>query len=118
MIDALIQYTVLALGLTASLVLFLTCKREIQVAARRQGRKIEELETRVQVLQTRQEDAPRDSIPTYASRAAFNFHQRTQALRLLRRDEDVGHVAAALGVPRAEIELLVRIQEINSASSA
>ena len=118
MIEALIQYALLALGLAASLVLFLTFKREGHVVARKQGRRIKELEARLEAVQTRQADAPPDSIPTYTPRASFNFHQRTHALRLLRRGEDVGHVAAALGVPRGVIELLVRIQEINPVRAA
>ncbi len=118
MIDTLIQYALLALGLAASLGLFLTLKREGHVAAHKHGRRIKELEARVEAAETRQADAPPDSIPAHAPGASFNFHRRTQALRLLRRGEDVGHVAAALGVPRAAIELLVRIQEINPVRAA
>ena len=35
-------------------------------------------------------------------------------MRLLRRGEDVGHIAAALGVLRAEVELLVRVQQMST----
>ncbi len=42
--------------------------------------------------------------------SGMNLSKRTQAVRLLRRGEDVGHIAAAMGVPRGEVELLVRVQ--------
>jgi hypothetical protein len=33
-------------------------------------------------------------------------------MRMLRRGEDVSFITAALGVPRQEIELLIRVQSI------
>ena len=36
-------------------------------------------------------------------------------MRMLRRGEDVAHVAAALGVPRREVELLIRVQSMGKA---
>jgi hypothetical protein len=46
--------------------------------------------------------------------SGMNLNKRTQAVRLLRRGEDVGHVAAALGVPRGEVELLVRVRQMSA----
>jgi DNA-binding NarL/FixJ family response regulator len=46
--------------------------------------------------------------------SGMNLNKRTQAVRLLRRGEDVGHVAAALGIPRGEVELLVRVHEMSA----
>jgi DNA-binding NarL/FixJ family response regulator len=46
--------------------------------------------------------------------SGMNLNKRTQAVRLLRRGEDVGHIAAALGVPRGEVELLVRVQQMSA----
>jgi hypothetical protein len=34
---------------------------------------------------------------------------------MLRRGEDVAHVAAALGVPRREVELMIRVQTFGKA---
>jgi DNA-binding NarL/FixJ family response regulator len=45
--------------------------------------------------------------------SGMNLNRRTQAVRLLRRGEDVGHIAAALGVPRGEVELLVRVHQMS-----
>jgi len=47
-----------------------------------------------------------------SARPGMNLSRRVQALRLLRRGEDLGHIAAALGVPRNEVELVVRIHRI------
>jgi DNA-binding NarL/FixJ family response regulator len=46
--------------------------------------------------------------------SGMNLNKRTQAVRLLRRGEDVGHIAAALGVPRGEVELLVRVHKMSA----
>lgn len=117
-IDALIQYGVLSLGLVAALVLFVALKREIGSLAQRHQRHIEEMETRLGYVETNakarmEEPAPVSAVlPTTLS--GFNLTHRTQALRLLRRGEDVSHVAAALGVPRAEVELLIRVQKLGA----
>ena len=47
-------------------------------------------------------------------RPGMNLNRRVQALRLLRRGENLEHIAAALGVPLCEIELLVRIEQLTA----
>jgi len=116
MMETLIQYALLALGLAATLVLFVTFKRELYRIASQQDDKIAAVETR---LKEADAESERDSALSVESpRSAFNFNRRTQALRLLRRGEDIGHVAAALGVPRTEIELLVRVEKLHAARTA
>src|SRR5262249_36821352 len=51
-------------------------------------------------------------------RSGMNLNIRTQALRLLRRGEDVSHVAAALAVAGSEIEVLIRGQEFSIVRAA
>jgi hypothetical protein len=51
-------------------------------------------------------------------RAGLNLNKRVHAMRMLRRGEDVGHIAAALGVPRREVELMIRVQSIGKAKAA
>jgi hypothetical protein len=51
-------------------------------------------------------------------RAGLNLNKRVHAMRMLRRGEDVSHIAAALGVPRKEVELLIRVQTIGRARTA
>jgi hypothetical protein len=51
-------------------------------------------------------------------RPGMNVSRRVQALRLLRRGEDLGYIASALGVPRCEVELLVRVHRLAMAAAA
>jgi hypothetical protein len=51
-------------------------------------------------------------------RAGLNINRRVHAMRMLRRGEDVSHIAAALGVPRREVELLIRVQSIGKTRAA
>jgi hypothetical protein len=48
----------------------------------------------------------------------MNQTRRVHALRLLRRGEDVAHIAAVLEVPRSEVELLVRVYQATRAAAA
>jgi hypothetical protein len=109
--QALFQYALLVLGLTGSLVLFLNMKREMRSQATKQGARIEELASKTYA-------APPAAEPVYiavAPTSGLNVSKRVQAMRMLRRREDVSHVAAALGVTRAEIELLIRVQKLSPA---
>jgi hypothetical protein len=98
-------YILTAAGLLSTLALFLTLKYEIYGLARRQKTRIEA------------EHAPRPAeeaevvVPAPLG-AGLNLSKRVHALRMLRRGEDVSHVSAALGVPRREVELLIRVQSI------
>lgn len=47
---------------------------------------------------------------TQPSRTSINISKRTQALRLHQRGEPLERIAAVLGIPRSELELLVKLQ--------
>jgi hypothetical protein len=51
-------------------------------------------------------------------RAGLNLNKRVHAMRMLRRGEDISHIAAALGVPRKEVELLIRVHSIGKVRAA
>jgi hypothetical protein len=105
-----------ALGLAASLLLFLSTKREMRAQERRYNRRIEEMMDRLREASQVSPPAPVPPEPIYvpvALRSGLNTSRRVQALRLLRRGETAAHVSAALGVPRQEIELLMRVQGIS-----
>jgi hypothetical protein len=119
----IIQDALLALGLTACLCLFLSAKREIRREARRQKQAVEALAAQLaDKLQALELPLPEPSAETtvVASpvRPGFNLTRRVQALRLLRRGQDIAHVAAVLGVSRREIELLIRVQQLATARPA
>lgn len=109
MTQTLIQYAMLAAGLAATLFLFWSVKHEIQVYASRNRKRLEELARTI-------EQAPaKDPEPVYIpvpARSGLNISKRVQAMRMFRRNEDVSHIAAALGVTRREVELLIRVHQI------
>ena len=129
--NVFIQDGLLVLGLSASLCLFLSAKREIHREARRHKQAVEDLAAKLGARLTRTlrdipEPLPEPLAETTAAsfgwtaqalRSGFNLNRRAQALRLLRRGHDIAHVSAALGVPQREIELLIRVQQLAAARS-
>src|SRR5713101_4971173 len=113
----LIQSILLALGLMASLFLFVSLKHEIQVGARRQRKKIEAMERRL-LDASAGAPAPEPAVRPLTPRSGFNLNKRVHAMRMLRRGEDAAHIAAALGVPRKEVELLIHVQGMVAAAAA
>src|SRR5579862_8017431 len=103
MIHWLVQDALIVLALAASLWLFLSLKRELLKTQRR----LIELARRVGEVESRE---PQTVVSPPAPRSGINLNKRVQALRMLRRGEEVPHIAAALGVPAGEVELLVRVQ--------
>lgn len=109
----LLPYLLTAAALLSTLGLFATLKLDLWRDSRRHKRRIETMMVRLnEAERTPEPAAARVPAPP---RAGLNRHTRVYALRMLRRGEDVGHVAAALGVPRREVELLVRVQSAGRA---
>lgn len=112
-----------ALGLLAALFLFLSLKREPAGDAREWKDEIERirenLEGRIESLDTRlraAEDRSTALVPPAPLRSGFNLNKRTQVLRLSRQGEKPAGIAAALQLPRAEVELLLRVEELAAAN--
>ena len=112
-----LPYLLTAGGLFSSLALFLTLKWEMRRVVFRQRTRIEEMMVRLDDA-ARPAVAPEVSFVPAPLRAGLNLNKRVHAMRMLRRGEDLGHIAAALGVPRSEVELLVRVQSIGKARAA
>jgi hypothetical protein len=106
---------ILALGLTASLSLFVALKHEFHAQMRWQRKRMEEFSARLEEAWPRDAEGP---AAHGAPRPGFNLNRRVQALRMMRRGEDVSHIAAALGVPRQEVELFIRVQQAVKARAA
>lgn len=64
-----------------------------------------------QLLEFRREPAPEAPIPAQP-KPGLNLSTRSQALRMHRRGDEPELIAAALDVPRQEIELLVKVHQI------
>lgn len=109
MIQNLILCGLLAAGLAATLLLFCSVKREIHAHAARNRKRMDEL------ARTLEQAPAREPEPVYIpapARSGLNISKRVQAMRMFRRNEDVSHIAAALGVTRREVELLIRVHQM------
>jgi hypothetical protein len=121
---SLLLDALLAVGLIASLCLSLGAQRAIQRQARKHRKAVEELAGRIAaaspVVARAPQEPPPETVRSSSSgvRPMLNLNQRVQALRLLRRGQDIGHVSAVLGMTRKEIELLMRVQELAAARTA
>jgi len=104
---ALVPYAAVALGLAVTLVLFLSVKIEMQRNTRRERKRVDDMLGRLK--EASPQTAETVFVPV-ALQPGFNINRRVHAARLLRKGEDVGHIASVLGVPRAEVELLARVQ--------
>jgi hypothetical protein len=109
---ALVPYAAVALGLATTLVLFLSIKVEMHRNSRRERKRVDDMLTR---LQEAAPAAPETVYVPAVLQPGLNLNRRVHAGRLLRRGEDVAHVAAVLGVARAEVELLARVQAMTAA---
>lgn len=110
-------YSVIAMALIGTLVLFITIKLELRRAqcAARDARlsvdcAVQEMSVGIEQLRTEISLTTAAPAPTVGS--ALNLTKRTQALRMLRRGEPVESIAGALRVPRNEIELLLKVQQL------
>lgn len=121
MLPNLVLFGLLALGLLAALALFVSLKYEIRVQARKDRARMDAVLKRLQEAAETPTRLP-EAVPAAEAvvsefiplRSGLNMNKRVQAIRLLRRGEDAGHVAAALGVTRREIELLMRVQKLSA----
>jgi len=123
--DAVLQDALLAAGLIATMILVVGARREFQREMRKREEAFEALAAKVAALPVEAKPqpglgsvanagaAPMDSASILA-RPGVNLNWRVQALRLMRRGQDVAHVSTALGVPRREIELLIRVHDLAS----
>ncbi len=128
MIPALVLSGLFALGLMAALALFLSLKGEVRRQLRKDRARMDALAKRMDDEAERPVSVP-DATPEAEPllqpvlqhvplRSGMNLSKRVQAVRLLRRGEDVSHVAAALGVTRREVELLIRVQKLSGQRAA
>jgi hypothetical protein len=116
----LLPYLLIAAGLLSTLALFVTLKRDASRLAQRQRTRMEEMIARLDEAERLPQPAP-EPAETFAPtplRAGLNLNKRVHAMRMLRRGEDISHIAAALGVPRREVELLIRVQSMGRARVA
>lgn len=106
---ALAPYAAVAVGLAVTLLLFLSVKADLHRTAKRERLRVDAALAR---LQDAHPSVEREPVLVPASGVTgINLHRRVHALRLLRKGEDLSHIAAVLGISRKEVELLVRVQD-------
>jgi DNA-binding NarL/FixJ family response regulator len=119
-----LQWAFQAAGLAFCLYLFLSAKREVRRAAREAADSRSEVDSEIasvrqSIEQIRGELAQLSQVssrlvepPPAAS--GLNLTKRSQVLRLYRRGESPGHIAAALSMPQGEVELLLKVEQIGT----
>ena len=65
----------------------------------------------IRVLEIERQPAPVPAAPGLP-RAGMNMNRRSQALRMHRQGEQPEQIASALELPRQEVELLLKVQQI------
>ena len=109
----ILPYLELALALIGSLLLFFSLKHELHAQSRKQRQKLDGLAACLKAAAEQEAPlGPVGPLPVPLLNPGFNLNRRVQAMRMLRRGEDASHIAAALGVPDKEVELLIRVQRI------
>ncbi|HEY4361899.1 MAG TPA: hypothetical protein VGN17_13055 [Bryobacteraceae bacterium] len=116
MLTSLLPFVLLAAGLGGTLALFVGIKRDLHRQSRAHRASIERVLQ--EIRETERPAPPPAALPPLTLRPGLNVQRRVQALRLLRRGEDISHITAALGVPRREVELLVRVHQLSAKRAA
>ena len=123
-----VSLALLGLALAAAPILYLSLRRELRTRVQEQrdkeaalGAEIHDVRAKLQMLAVKLEErAAADSEPAATPRvpSAVNMSKRIQAIRMLRRGENSAHIAAALAMPRQEVELLIRVHQMGAHRAA
>jgi len=121
----LVFYALLAVGLGLCLYLFGTLKIELRGLLRRhledqqQFQALETALSEARLALARLEGDLRAVesqtgmlVPPAPAPSGLNLSKRTQVLRRLRAGEDSAGIAASLGLPRAEVDLLIKVHRL------
>ena len=116
------SYALLGVSLLACLYLFVAVKREIWIGNLRSRKKQQAMDARIQAIGAGIEEL-RSGLKDAEERTGLlvlpappptglNLNTRSQALRLSRRGEGAEQIAATLGIPQNEVELLLKVHRI------
>jgi hypothetical protein len=114
-----VSYILMAAGMGLCLFMFTTLKRDLSAAEVRCQKKLAALETdwraKMQEVDERWTELSQISgllVAPPPARSGLNLNKRSQALRMSRRGEKPGEIAASLSIPQNEVELIMKIQKI------
>jgi hypothetical protein len=110
------SYAFQAAGAIVLLLVFLALKRELHELRSRVTRldftlRLDAMNTRLHEAEERASSA---GVPLHARRSV-NLSKRSQVIRLSRRGEPIETIAATLGLPRREVELLLKVHQLSTA---
>lgn len=118
----LAPYVLMALGFLVCIFLTLSTDSELRrlkstLGGRRaaEARSLGELEKKVAELSERLREAEERAGMLTAPeppKSGLNVNKRTQVLRLSRRGEQTENIVALLGIPRREVELLIKVNAL------
>jgi hypothetical protein len=111
------SYAFQAASCIVCLAVFLSLKRELHKLRSRVTRL--DFTLRLDAMNTRLNEAEeRASTPVVLSpaRRSVNLSRRSQVIRLWRRGEPIETIAMTLGLPRREVELLLKVQQASAAA--
>jgi hypothetical protein len=125
LLHPLVCYALLAAGLGLCLHLFVTLKVEVRAQSRRRladEQQVHNLESAlreahlaVDRLESDLREVERQTgmlVAPAPARSGLNLSKRTQVLRMHRAGHDGAGIAASLGLPRGEVELLIKVHRI------
>jgi hypothetical protein len=120
LLHPLTAFGAVACALLAGLYLFVSLKRDLTYAERQSRKRHTDLEAAVRKAQSeigKLQAAVREAeeragmlVPPAPIRSGMNISKRAQALRMYRRGDCPETIAASLGIPAGEIELLLKVQ--------
>lgn len=108
-------YLFMAAGFAGLLLLHFVALARIESVRRRLGEekgisRMEFERLRAQLLEEAAFREEAGGTAAAAPAAGLNLSKRSQALRMSRRGDPAGRIAAALGIPRREVDLLLKVQ--------
>lgn len=121
----LMPYVLLAVGFGLCLFLFVTLKVEIGGLRRREREDQKQIQELVNIGSEARSELARLKtglgevqgqigilVPPAPARSGLNLTKRTQVLRMHRAGQESAGIAVALGLPRAEVDLLIKVQRL------
>jgi len=112
------SYAFQAAGAIVLLLVFLALKRELHELRSRVTRldfslRLDAMNQRLQEAEQRVHSVG----PPMPMRRSVNLSKRSQVIRLSRRGEPVETIAATLGLPQREVELLLKVHQVSTAAA-
>jgi Flp pilus assembly protein TadB len=114
------QYSVTAVGLAASLLLWIGAKAELRTLRKDMAEfrekaegELRNLSAGLEEIRTARQTAPEPLAAPVGQ--ALNLTKRAQVLRMHNRGESIHSIAAALQIPSGEVNLLLKIERLTDA---